>query len=239
MKESKDITNFFLGCNPEDTEGYAILVAFDDVVDRIAKYLSEVERKGRVLNGSYKGVRLSVVATGMGSPATAIYLEALARTRTKIVFRVGSGGGLQTYIKLDDLVIPYAAIRSEGTTLSYAPPTYPALADIDLLDVARKTCKELGYTHHIGIVVTTDAIFQEDINYVRRWNELGVLATDMETSTLYVVGLRKGLRVLSILFISDNPLLQTRFYDAAAHDERKHPGFQKAIIAVLETINKL
>lgn len=239
MKESKNITNFFLNCNPEDTEECAILVAFDDVVDRIAKYLSEVERKGKVLNGSYKGARLSVVATGIGSPATAIYLEALARTRTKIVFRVGSAGGLQKYIKLDDLVIPYAAIRSEGTTSSYAPSIYPALADIDLLNVARKTCKKLGYTHHIGIVITTDAIFQENMNFVRRWNELGVLATDMETSTLYIVGSRKKLRVLSILSISDNPLLHTRFYDTTAHDERKHPGFQKAIIAVLETISKL
>jgi len=238
-EDSKNITNFFLGCNPEDTEDYSVLVAFDDVIDRIRKYLNKVEKKGKVLNGTYKGVRLSVIATGMGSPATAIYMEALARTRTKVVFRVGSAGGLQRNVKLDDLVIPYTAIRNEGTTLSYAPLAYPAVADIDLVEIARKTCKELGYTHHVGTIITTDAIFQENMNFVYKWNRLGVLAADMETSTLYVVGARKELKVLSVLSISDNPLLQTRFYDITAHDERKHPGFQNAMMVVLETIRKL
>jgi uridine phosphorylase len=238
-KDAKNITNFFLGCNPEDTEYYAILVAFDDVADRIKKYLNEVQKKGKVLNGSYKGVGVSVIATGMGSPTTAIYMEALARTRTKVIFRVGSAGGLQRNVKLDDLVIPYAAIRSEGTTLSYAPLTYPAVADIDLVESARETCRELNYTYHVGTIITTDAIFQENEDFIYKWNALGVLAADMETSTLYVVGARKGLRVLSVLSISDNPLLQTRFYDFTAHNERRHPGFQNAIMAVLETIRKL
>jgi len=238
-EKSKNIVKFFLGCKPEDIEDYTVLVAFDDVVERFKKNLDRTSWKGKVLNGTYKGVKLSVIATGIGSPATAIYLETLARTRTKIVLRVGSAGGLQENIELDDLVIPYVAIRDEGTTLSYAPPKYPAVADFKMAEIAKKVCEELSYTHHIGLVVTTDAIFRENKNFINKWNRLGVLAVDMETAALYVVGARKGLRVLSILSISDSPFKHVPFYDVAAHDERKHPGFQNALKVALETIRKL
>jgi uridine phosphorylase len=239
MEDSEFIVDFFLGCKPEDIAEYCVIVAFEDVLNRFEKFLNNAVRIGRTLKGSYDNVELSVIATGIGAPATSIYLEVLSKTKAKYVVRVGSAGGLQNHIKLDDIVIPIAAVRGEGTTSYYAPLEYPAVSDLNLVNIASRTCNALSYPYHIGTIVTTDALFRETKDFVKKWNTLGVIAVDMETSALYTVGPQLGLRVLSLLMISDNLISGVKFYHPQAHDELKHPAFDRVIKVALETIKNI
>lgn len=230
------IVDFFLQCKPDDLSRYVVLTAFGAVSRRVTELLDNTSEIGRIVNGTYKGVGISLVTAGIGCPSTAIYIEALSRTAAEYLLRVGSTGALQEWLDLGDLVIPLAAVRAEGTTPYYVQKEYPATGSSEIIHALQQTATELGHTHHSGVVVTTDAIFRESEDLLQKWNRMGALSLDMETSALFIISQLKGLKAGSILAVSDHPFKGVRFYHPEAHDERKHPGFVKAIETALESI---
>lgn len=97
--------------------------------------LEDVEstRRHREFNsvtGTYKGQRVSVVATGIGTDNVEIVIaEILAITKRPTFIRIGSCGVLRPDIELGDLVITQGAVRLEATTKYFVHEAYPAVAD--------------------------------------------------------------------------------------------------------------
>ena len=112
----------------------AILPGDPARVERIAAYLDNVESLGmnreyRAISGSYRGVRILAMSTGMGGPSMAIAVEELRRIGVSRMIRIGSCGALQSGIGIGELIIAQAAVRDEGTSAAYAPRAYPAVSD--------------------------------------------------------------------------------------------------------------
>lgn len=94
---------------------YAILPGDPARVDRIAEQLEDVEelaynREYKSIAGTYKGVRVLAVSTGIGGPSTGIAVEELSRIGVQYAIRIGSCGALQREIHLGDLVLVQAAV---------------------------------------------------------------------------------------------------------------------------------
>ena len=111
---------------------YAILPGDPARVDKIASYLDNVEdlgfnREYKSVCGTYKGVKVLAMSTGMGGTSTAIGVEELARIGVKVAIRVGSCGAMQPEIHLGDLILVNGAVRQDGTSKGYAPVEYPAI----------------------------------------------------------------------------------------------------------------
>jgi uridine phosphorylase len=167
-------------------------------------------RRGFVVWEARRGAGpLLVVCTGIGAPATAIVVEELAELGVRAMVRVGTCGALQPEVRVGDLVIPAGCVRDEGTSRQYVPLEFPALADPLLLGELAAGAAALGARHHVGVTHAKDAYYSErpdgqaDPHAARRrwetWRRAGVLATDMECSALFVVGLLCGVRAGAVL----------------------------------------
>jgi uridine phosphorylase len=114
-------------------------------------------------------------------------------------------------------VINSGAVRWGGSSLFYAPPEYPAVADPFLTVALADTCQRLKLTCHVGVIASIDSYYEGQGRQAARGREpvegaarlellrrLGVLNIDMETETLYTVGSVLGIKVANILVIHGN-----------------------------------
>lgn len=193
---------------PEDLGiACAILPGDPARVDRIAAHLTnpeplEFNREYKSMAGEWNGVRILAMSTGMGGPSMAIGLEELHQIGVHYAIRIGSAGALQPDLRNGDLVIATSAVRQEGTTKGYAPVEYPAAADYECLTACIESARTREFAHQVGIVRSHDCLFgEENDNVYDVWTPRKVLASDMETAALFVIGTMRGMQTASILNI--------------------------------------
>jgi uridine phosphorylase len=196
-----------------DVGRYVLLPGDRGRVKLMSAYLQDCKETGNnreylTHTGYHNGIKVSVMSTGMGCPATAIAVEELANIGAEVFIRTGSTGALQPAIDLGDLVIASGAVKNEGTSRMYEPVEFPAVASTDVLNsliqAASMLKHELKFNYHVGIVSTDDAFYAETPELIQKLTSLGALSLDMETSTLYVVSRLRGLRAGSIMAASEN-----------------------------------
>jgi DeoD family purine-nucleoside phosphorylase len=154
--------------------------------------------------GAFEGVPVSIQATGMGCPSTAIVAEELIGLGVRRLVRIGTCGALSPQLALGDLVLALSAVPADGTTAQYlgGEPHAPT-ADWNLLHGAVHAAKDLGRSVHIGPIASTDAFFEPDTDRNRRWAARGILAVEMESSVLYTIAALRGVQAATLLVVSD------------------------------------
>lgn len=159
--------------------------------------------------GSYRGMRVSVQATGMGCPSLAIVTEEIIRLGGERLVRVGTCGAVAPGVAPGDLVVASAAVANDGTTRQYlgGAPYSPA-ADFDLTCAlaltAAKQAAAAGRKHHVGLIQTEDAFYATTPGHVPALAERGVLAIEMEASALFLVAALRSVRAGCMLVTSNN-----------------------------------
>ena len=156
--------------------------------------------------GAWKGRPVSVQATGMGQPSTAIYVhELVAVYGVRTLIRVGTCGGLTTDVKLRDLIL--AATASSDSTIvrdGFGPFAYAPGADFALLSKAVQLADAAGMARHVGGVVSSDIFYQPaGIEAYRTLIAHGVLGVEMEAAALYTIAARLKARALAICTMTD------------------------------------
>lgn len=202
----------YIRCGPDQVTPAVILVGdvgrlalFEAALDRPSQ--GPVEREFRVLSGSYRGVPVTVVSTGLGGPATAIAVEELVQLGARLFVRAGTTMGV--HVPPGHLVLAQAAVRFEGTSRTYVPLPYPAVPDAGAYAAFREVLRSSGWPWTEGIVLSTDGFYSRmlpegepprgddgfDEATLTRWR---ILSFDMETSTLYVVARHLGAGAVSL-----------------------------------------
>ena len=164
--------------------------------------------------GYYKGVKVSVMASGMGMPAMGIYShELFTKFGVENIIRVGSAGSIQEHINLYDIVLGQGACTDSNWAAQYhLPGTFAPIADFGLLCEAVKACQAHGATYHVGNINSSDVFYgdhegvPEGLDSVYGLKKMGVLALEMEAAALYMNAARYGKRALCICTISDHVL---------------------------------
>ena len=164
--------------------------------------------------GYYKGVKVSVMASGMGMPAIGIYTHELFNFfDVENIIRVGSAGAIQENINLYDLVIAQGACTdSNWANQFHLPGTFAPIASYELLSAAVEAAKENNAVYHVGNVNSSDAFYgdhvgvPEGLDEVYALKKMGVMALEMEGAALYMNAARYGKRGLCICTISDHVL---------------------------------
>lgn len=162
--------------------------------------------------GTYKGVRVSVMASGMGMPAIGIYSHELFNGYgVENIIRVGSAGSIQEHVKLYDLVIGQGACTdSNFASQFHFPGTFAPIASWELLTQAVKAAEAQGARYHVGNLNSSDVFYgdhigvPEGLDSVYGLQKMGVLALEMEAAALYMNAARYGKRALAICTISDS-----------------------------------
>ena len=187
--------------------------------------------------GTWKGVRVTVMASGMGMPSIGIYSwELFHFYDVQNIIRIGSAGGLQDDVELMDIVVGQGActnsnyVNQFGVNGHFAP-----IADYTLLSAAVECAKEHGARLHIGNVLSSDNFYYaEGANSNDRWKRMGVLAVEMEAAALYCNAAYAGKRALCLCTISDH-LYKTEQLNA----EERQTGFRQMMEIALDTAVKM
>jgi uridine phosphorylase len=195
---------YHIGLGPGELADYILLPGDPDRTARIASRFEscEFERRNREFasaTGQYKGQRVSIVSTGIGTDNVEIVIaEILAIVDRPTFIRVGSCGALQPEIQLGDLVISSGAVRLEATTSFFVHDGYPAVADYEVTVALVEAAARLGHRAHVGITATAPGFFgaqgrpipQLPIRYPDLADELArqrVLNFEMEASAVMVL----------------------------------------------------
>ena len=164
--------------------------------------------------GYYKGVRVSVMASGMGMPAIGIYSHELFNGYgVENIIRVGSAGSIQDHINLYDIVIAQGACTDSNFAAQFhLPGTFAPIASYQLLSEAVKAAEAHNATYHVGNVNSSDVFYgdhvgvPEGLDSVYGLKKMGVMALEMEAAALYMNAARYGKNALCICTISDHVL---------------------------------
>ncbi len=164
--------------------------------------------------GYYQGVKVSVMASGMGMPAIGIYShELFTGYDVDNIIRVGSAGAIQENIHLYDLVLAQGACTDSNYAAQFhLPGTFAPIASYALLSAAVDACEKRGAVYHVGNVNSSDVFYGDHegvpagLDSVYGLKKMGVMALEMEAAALYMNAARYGKRGLCICTISDHAL---------------------------------
>ena len=192
--------------------------------------------------GTYHGVKVSVMASGMGIPSIGIYSYELYNAfGVQNIMRIGSTGALQDNIKLRDIVIGQGACTDSNWASQYhLAGMFAPIADFHMLETCVETAKEMGVAYHVGNILSSDRFYGDDGDMPEGWNanhgwqKMGVLAVEMEAAALYMNAARCGKRALAICTVSDHIL----HHEATTAEERQN-GFTQMMELALKTSVKL
>ena len=164
--------------------------------------------------GAYKGIRVSVMASGMGMPAIGIYSHELYNAYgVENIIRVGSAGAIQEHIHLYDLVLAQGACTDSNFAHQFhLPGSFAPIASFKLLQAAVEAAKANHAVYHVGNVNSSDVFYgdhagvPEGLDSVYALKKMGVMALEMEAAALYMNAARYGKHALCICTISDHVL---------------------------------
>lgn len=176
-------------------------------------FLDDVQLVNEVRNalaytGTYQGMPVSVLGTGMGIPSASIYCTELVREYgvTRLV-RVGSCGALQDDVDLRDVILAAGACTDSGVNRArYAGLDFAAIADFDLLRAAADAAIGRDLAVRVGNVHSADLFYDPRPDLVATMTRMGVLAVEMEAAGIYGVAAEHGVRSLAVLTVSDHVL---------------------------------
>ena len=197
--------------------------------------------------GKYKGVDVSVQATGMGIPSFSIYVHELINIYgVKKMIRVGSCGGMHKNVKLRDVIIAQGVTTDSSIVHQVfgGAVNYALISDFELLEKAVNSARKLNKPFKIGNIICTDRFYNDydDVNGVfgdgkRSLNEklvqYGVLAVEMETAALYLLASGAGIQGLGIFTVSDHLLTHE---EIPPHE--RETSFNDMVEIALESIIK-
>jgi uridine phosphorylase len=246
-------------CKKGDVSRFAIIPGDPARVRLISKYLNKPKeiafnREFLTITGEYKGVLVTVTSTGIGCPSAAIAIEELSNIGVDTFIRVGTCGSLQKNIKPGDLIIPFAAIREEGTTQEYISSGFPAVSSPDVYQELIKSAQKLKINFFTGINRTHDAFYEHVNNFIKwadiykdnrmkKWN-YPLVSSEMECSVVFLLPMLRGLKSGCILTVNTSEPFEKIVEDSNSIyklEKTKNTacGVDNAIKIALETIKSL
>ncbi len=182
----------------------------------------------------YKGEEIVLCQAPVGAAPAAQLLDWLIGYGVREIISAGSCGALEKFPECTFLV-PNKALRDEGTSYHYAPPS----RFIEISERARKAIEETIVAHGMKYreVTTwsTDGFYRETREKVAYRKSEGCSVVEMECSALAAVSAFRGAVWGMILYTADS------LADVDKYDERNWGGnaYEYALILCLDAVLKL
>ena len=247
-----DKKQYHINVSRGDVGRYCILPGDPGRCEKIAALLEDpvhvsTNREYNIWNGKLCGKTVTVYSTGIGGPSTAIAVEELVACGADTFIRIGTCGGISLDVRSGDIVIANGAVRQDGTSREYAPSEFPAVPSTDVLFALVEAASSLGLRYHTGVVQSKDSFYgqhsphrmpteSELVSKWEAWKRLGVLASEMEASTLFTVSASLKVRSGAVFISVWN---QERFDAGLDTDADEEHDTERAIRVVIKAIEIL
>ena len=159
----------------------------EEILKEIIRFESIVKPPIVIYNLEYQDENLAVISSALGAPSAAGNLEiAIALGCTKFIV-IGTCGVLDREIERNQLVIPNSAIRDEGTSYHYAPPSREIKANPEIVKKIQACLEKRKIGNYTGKTWTTDGYFRETFGKIKRRKAEGAITVEMEAAALIAV----------------------------------------------------
>ena len=223
-------------CSEGDIAPVVLIPGDPARADRIAGRLTEAHlvarnREYTVYTGQYEGVPVSVCSTGIGGPSTAIAIEELSRIGAEVFIRIGSAGARRDGIAIGEPVIVSGAVRAGGTAQAYLPLSFPAMADIGVLNALTEAARQLGIQAQVGLSLSRDAFYRQDSALNETLRPIRAMAvSEMECDTVFVVASALNKRAGAVVGTDSNLYLVAQ--PSREEKERLYMASEERTIAI-------
>jgi AMP nucleosidase len=199
----------YTGKKVEDFGKYILLTNFGNYVEKFSKRfnvpISGMDRP--MQTATHKESDLSIINFGIGSANAATVMDLLQAVKPKGVLFLGKCGGIKASTEIGHFILPIAAIRGEGTSNDYLPPEVPAMPSFKLHKFVSEKIVEANVDYRTGVVYTTNRrVWEHDTMFKDRLRDLKVIGIDMETATIFTVGVANEIPRGALLLVSDMPM---------------------------------
>lgn len=208
---TSDGRQYHIGCAPGEVAPYILMCGDPARARVVSTYFEDVQpeltsREYVTITGKYKGMPISVMATGMGADNTEIAFVELSQIVERPTFiRIGTSGALNEKIGLGDMVISTGAVRLENTSTAFVVEGYPAIAHHECILALLEAAKIKGVKHHLGLTATASGFYGAQGRKVPGFpprnpeifaelDRMNVLNLEMESSCLFTLAALTNLR---------------------------------------------
>ena len=133
----------------------------------------------------HEGLAYGIIGCAVGSAFAVLVAEELFASGCQLLLSVTSAGQILPVQSPPYFIVIDRALRDEGTSYHYLPPTDYSSADRDLVELAKASLTGAGVAVRVGATWTTDAPFRETAEAIAAAREAGILAVEMEAAALY------------------------------------------------------
>lgn len=231
-----------------DVGRYVLLPGDPGRCEMIAKAFDSHEfvtsnREYTTYTGKVCGETVSVISTGIGCPSTAIAVEELRLLGVDTMIRIGTAGSMRKDISVGSLAIITGAIRDEGTSVQYMPVEFPAIADITVIQALMQAAKSRNQAYYTGITQSKDSFYGQHqpermpiaerlLERWKAWKMGGAICSEMEASTLFILGSIYQIRTGGLMLITGNQ-------EDPNGRTRTKPDLNQLIITAIEALKIL
>ena len=186
--------------------------------------------------GTYRGERVSVMASGMGMPSIGIYSYELYNFfGVENIMRIGSAGAMSESVCVRDIIIGMGASTTTNFAVQYGlEGTFAPIADYKMMKIAIEEADRIGARYAVGNLLSSDIFYNANPEAQKRWLALGILGVEMEAAALYMNAAYAKKSALAICTVSDH-LLTGESLDA----EQRQSSFTEMMEIALNTAIRL
>lgn len=229
------MSSLYTKADRESVGEYVIFSGDPWRVNVLKKYLEDYTdvafaREFNTVTGTYKGVRITVTSTGIGAPSAAIAMEEMYECGMKVAVRMGTVMAMDDHM-LGQFIIPIASMRRESTSKTYVEESYPAVADLELVNVMNSTVAQFGKRCQNGISCTMDGFYtqmhdsrfslecgREMLPVYDELKKLGISGIDMESACMLTVGRLMGVKTAVVTMVTVLENLKDQLLGTARSD---------------------
>ncbi len=191
---------------------YCVPCFFQDVIGKL-KEEGELELKTNMKSEmgllpiyeiNYRGQKINVYHPGIGASFAAGTLEELIALGGRKFIACGGAGVLDKEIEVGHLIIPDSAVRDEGASYHYLPPSREVKAEQEVIDVISETFEEKQIEYTIGKTWSTAGLYRETAAKINLRKSEGCIAVEMETAAFLSVAKFRDVKFGQILYGGDD-----------------------------------
>jgi len=189
-----------------------VICFFQDVINKLnqqkqlTKVVDQKSEIGKhpVYMFEFKNEKLALFHPGVGAPLSAGLLEEVIARGCRKFIVCGNAGVLDSTIARGHLLIPISAVRDEGTSYHYLPPSREVKADPKAINAIETVLKRSGISYLLTKTWTTDAFYRETPNKIVLRKSEGCLTVEMEAAALFAVAKFRDVILGQILYSGDD-----------------------------------
>jgi len=189
-----------------------VVCFFQEVIDKVARdYDARTAFKMTSEMGDHPlyeivvdGRRLALFNCGVGAPhAAALFEEVIALGCRKFI-ACGGAGALASQITLGHLIVPTRAVRDEGMSYHYLPPSREVEAHPGAVRAIEAVLQRDNVPYVVGKTWTTDGLYRETPGKIALRRAEGCLTVEMEAAAFFAVAQFRGVPFGQVLYGGDD-----------------------------------